>query len=307
MKEGASFWDREVHERTHTGWMSPEAIRFYINERVSGDPHKWPLDWLQRRYTGRWERALSIGCGSGALERDLIRRDIAQSIDAFDASAASVAVARQDAAGERMLDRIRYFVADFNRPALPDARYDAVFMHQSLHHVEKLEKLLRAVLQTLKPNGILYLDEYIGPSRTFWNDDNVEPYARLYRSMPRSMRRWDELPPPIQPDDPTEAFRSGEILDQLALGFTTEEFRGYGGAVLSIIGPGLNIDDLPGETMRQLIERDRTAQPAFYAVIVARPKRGVARELARLRYFIEPKLKRIGRESHHLARRLRRR
>jgi SAM-dependent methyltransferase len=182
-------------------------------------------------------------------------------------------------------------------------------MHQSLHHVAKLEKLLLGVLDALKADGILYLDEYVGPSRTFWDDENVAPYAARYVSFAREVRRWDALPPPIQPDDPTEAIRSGEILDQLAVGFETEEFRGYGGAILSIIGPGLNIDDAPPETLAELIESDRLVRPDFYAVIVARPKRGAGRELARVRYFIEPKVKRIGREVRDLLllRRLRRR
>ncbi|MGZ7030741.1 MAG: class I SAM-dependent methyltransferase [Thermoanaerobaculia bacterium] len=295
MVEAASFWDREVHEPVHTGWMTIEPIRFYINERIAGDRHLWPLDWFQRRYPRRFARVLSIGCGTGALERDLVRRGVAGTIDAFDGSVASIAIARGEAANERLLDRIRYFAADFNRPSLPRRRYDAVFMHQSLHHVEKLEKLLMAVLLALKPDGVLYLDEYIGPSRTFWNDETVAPYRARYQRIPRAFRRSDELPLPIQPDDPTEAFRSGEIAGQLAIGFRTVDFRGYGGAILSVIGAYLHLGALPAEMVRALIESDRAAARDFYAIIVATPKRGPARETARLRYYVEPKLKRIGR------------
>ncbi len=307
MADAASFWDREVREPVHTGWMTIEPIRFYINERISGDRHLWPLDWFQKRFPRRFDRALSIGCGTGALERDLVRRDIAGRIDAFDGSAASIAIARRFASDDGLLDRVRYFVADFNRPALPQRQYDAVFMHQSLHHVEKLEKLLMAVLGTLKPEGLLYLDEYIGPSRTFWNDVTVAPYRSSYRRIPRPLRRSDELPMPIQPDDPTEAFRSGEIVEQLAIGFRTEDFRGYGGAILSVIGAYLHLSAMPGDAVEELIVSDRAASRDFYAIIVARPKRGSARAIARFRYFIEPKIKRIGRvfRSVLLPRRMR--
>jgi SAM-dependent methyltransferase len=284
--------------------MTPERIRFYVNERISGHRHLWPLDWLQHRFPHPFRRALSIGCGTGALERDLVRRNLVASIDAFDGSIASVSVARRAAAEHQMLDRVRYFAADFNRPCLPKHRYDAVFIHQALHHVEKLERLFSAILEALTPGGVLYLDEYIGPSRTFWDEETVAPYRARFASYPRAVRRSEELPLPIQPDDPTEAFRSGEIVDQLAVGFVTEEFRGYGGAILSVIGPRLNLDALSEETLSDLIVSDRAADRDFYAIVVARPKPDFARGLAKLRYFIEPKLKRIGREARNLLRRL---
>lgn len=293
---GSSFWDREVHAPTHNGWMDPIPVRLYINERITGDAHLWPFDAVQRVYPMRYNRALSIGCGTGALERDLIRRDMCGHVDAFDASVASIAIARSAAAGEQVLDRIRYFVADFNEPALPGNAYDAVFIHQALHHVGKLEKLLRAVLKTLKPNGLFYLDEYVGPSRDEWSDHEFEPYAEQFRKFPRALRRSDELPLPIHPDDPTEAIRSGEIEHQLRIGFNIEHFRGYGGAILSVIGPQLRMESAPPDLLGQLIELDRAARRDFYAVIVARPKQGIAKRVARMRYFIEPKVKRIGRE-----------
>ena len=281
--------------------MDPIPVRLYINERITGDAHLWPFDAVQRVYPKRYERALSIGCGTGALERDLIRRDMCGHVDAFDASVASIAIARRAAADEHVLHRIRYFVADFNEPAFPHAKYDAIFIHQALHHVGKLEKLLRAVLSALRPGGLFYLDEYVGPSRDQWSDEEFEPYAAQFKTFPRALRRTDELPLPIHPDDPTEAIRSGEIEEQLRIGFDIEHFRGYGGAILSVIGPALRMESAPPDLLNQLIERDRTAARDFYAVIVARPKQGAAKSIARMRYFIEPKVKRIGRELRRLA------
>jgi SAM-dependent methyltransferase len=301
--KGSSFWDREVQAPTHNGWMDPLAVRLYINERITGDQHLWPLDAVQRLYPMRYERALSIGCGTGALERDLIRRDMCGHVDAFDASIASIAIARSEAAEEHMGDRIRYFVADFNEPALPHAAYDAVFIHQALHHVGKLEKLLRAVLKTLRPGGLFYLDEFVGLSRDQWTDAEFEPYAAEFRRFPRELRRFEELPLPVHPHDPTEAVRSGEIEAQLRVGFHIDHFRGYGGAVLSVFGPQLRMESAPPDLLGDLIKRDRAAPRDFYAVIMARPKRGIAKTIASLRYFTEPKVKRIFREVAALANR----
>src|SRR5688572_4032609 len=104
--QSQNFWDAEVsgtnfHE---TNWMGHPLVRRYINDSIGGDLGSlWPFEWFERWLRGRrFGRALSIGCGTGALERDLIRREIVQSIDALDGSIASLAVARREAAREGM-------------------------------------------------------------------------------------------------------------------------------------------------------------------------------------------------------------
>lgn len=307
MITGCDYWDQEVAEKSHQDWMSRLDVRLYINTAISGRPGGWPFDWLQETLPGRrFSRALSVGCGSGALERDLIRRNLTDTVEAFDASVHSLYRARAEAAREGMSERIRYFAWNFNEPGLSRGRYDAVFFHQSLHHVAKLEKLLRAVLQALKPDGIVYLDEMIGPSSTYWNDRTVAPYRQLYRSIPREYRHLDEFPYPVQYDDPTEAIRSGEILQQLRNGFEITHFRGYGGNLLGVIYPALKVDRIPDAFLRELIEREKQmiarGDAHFHAVMIARPKQGFAQRVANARYFLEPKLKRIGREAGKLLR-----
>lgn len=293
------FWDREVVDKTHATWMQHPLVREYVNASigVGGEP-LWPVDWFHRWSGGRhFARALSIGCGTGPLERDLLKKDIVGKVDAFDGSTHSLLIARQEAEKEGVGARARYFAADFNEPALPRRTYDIVFFHQSLHHVAKLEKLLRAVLLSLRPGGLLYLDEYIGPSRFDWSDELIRPHRDAYCAVPAAARRFGELAFPIQADDPSEAFRSSEILPQVAVGFDTVAFRGYGGNLLSVLYPAVDATD---EIMRHVIERERAILAGgaipFYAVVIARPKRSVSKVLASWRYFSEPKLKRVGRE-----------
>ena len=139
------FWDRELTDPIHTtNWMDDLRVRHRINAMIGGGTLLWPIEWLEQQTGHRtFERALSIGCGTGPLERQLIERGIAKTVDAFDGSLASLHVARKEAEARGFGDRIRYFAADFNRPALPRGRYDIVLFHQSLHHVGKLERLLR--------------------------------------------------------------------------------------------------------------------------------------------------------------------
>ena len=144
--QSGSFWDSEVVAPTHSSWLSEVKVREYVNESISGTPHLWPLDALQKRIgLEKRERALSIGCGTGALERDLIRREMFEHVDAFDGSVGSLAVAQREARTAGMSARISYYSSNFNEPLLPARRYDAVFIHQALHHVASLEKLFLAI------------------------------------------------------------------------------------------------------------------------------------------------------------------
>ena len=290
------FWENELVASVHSGWMHFPAVRSFIIEQI-GVGYGWPMDWLLHELQGRtFARALSIGCGTGALERDLIQRGICERIDAYDGALASLAIAREEGQGLP----IRYFAADFNRPVLPQGVYDAVFFHQSLHHVAKLEKLLRQVIWALKPDGLVYLDEYVGPSRTWWTDARYARQRELFRELvPEHARLSKELPFPIVYEDPSEAVQSGAIREQLAIGLEIVAERGYGGNLLSVMCPAVWWERADPGQLQRLIEAERAELAAgelsYYMLILARPKGGIARAMASLRYVIEPKLKRIRR------------
>jgi SAM-dependent methyltransferase len=290
----SDYWDREVTTPVTPpahSWTAHLAVRHYINRSIGGGDGTWPLDWFQGRYPSQvFERALSIGCGSGALERDLVRRGIVRSIEAFDASPASIELARELAAKENLGDRIHYSIADFNTAVLKPAAYDLVCFHQSLHHVDALEHLLREVRRALKPGGMLYLDEFVGPSRTYWNEVTIRWYSAIYRLFPRSLRYFEEFAMPVQLEDPSEAIRPSEILPLLRIGFSIEEFRGYGGNVLAMLFPDLLVERLTDAQVEAMIAAERAMIAAgaapYHAVIVARPRSGIAAIVADVRYAI---------------------
>ncbi|HWW62169.1 MAG TPA: class I SAM-dependent methyltransferase, partial [Thermoanaerobaculia bacterium] len=266
-----------------------EPVRRYINTLVGGAAGRWPLDWFQEAFSGlRFARALSVGCGTGALERDLLQRGLCDAIDAFDGSIGSLAAARS------LEPRVRYYASDFNRPALPRNHYDAVFCHQSLHHVAKLEKLFRAILLALKPEGYLYIDEYVGPSRSEWTPRLIAAADEVYRTVVPPEARNEHLAAPIVPEDPSEAVRSSEIVAQLGRGFDVVAMRPYGGDLLAIVCPQIDWTQAQPDLIDALIARERDAFPkSHHAIIVARPKKGTRARVASARYFFEPKVKRV--------------
>lgn len=259
-------------------WMAEPAARRAINRRVTGDEGEWPVEWLERRFMAQpLERALSVGCGDGALERDLRRKGVCRDIEGIDLVPSALERARQLAAVEG-LDGIAYRRGDANRLELAAASFDAVFFHQALHHVERLEGCLDAVAAALRPGGLLYLDEYVGPSRHEWTPAALAEARRVWDTLPRRLKRRRRLPPPLDRRDPSEAIRSSEIFAAVAARFDIVERHDYGGNLLAVIHPHLDLDEIDSEERDRwigdlLAEEERllaAGAASFYAVVVAR-------------------------------------
>lgn len=287
---GAEFWDREVVAPQHVTWLEEPAIHDYALRLIGQGTAIWPVEWFGHWLHGRrFKRALSIGCGTGPLERGFIRLGLVETVDAFDGSMTSLHTARAEAASEGMADRIRYFACDFNRVALPRAKFDLVLFHQSAHHVEKLEQLFAQVLCTLTPDGVLYMDEYVGPSRFEWTDKIIAAQQRFFASLPEELKTAKAIQYPIQADDPSEAVRSSEIESRVRIGFRIVERRPYGGTLLALIYPILR-RPLAADVLEMLMREEKkmldSGAPSFYTVLVAKPRAGWPRALALLRYAL---------------------
>ncbi|HUP44715.1 MAG TPA: class I SAM-dependent methyltransferase [Thermoanaerobaculia bacterium] len=273
------YWDDLDH---HTGaehldhfWMAHPRIREEINRRVTGDPALWPTAWFRRELAGRmpFARALSIGCGPGNLERDLVRRGIVASVTGIDIVPSPLAFASGEAAGLP----IRYEQADaYEYLRARPASFEAIFFHASLHHFDRVDEIAALVRRALVPGGVLYIDEYIGPSMSQWNVARLLPPNIAYYRLPRVMRRPKLVRTPLNREDPTEAIASADIAPAIEKHFRILVRRDYGGNLLLIIYPNLN-KEAPREVFDAGIEKLiaweddllRRGRPSFHAVMVA--------------------------------------
>lgn len=246
---GASHWDSlvtRVESKELKGWLDWDLIEEeHIRPQVSGDRSVYYIEHFLRTHVPDRpvERALSLGCGGGNLERSLIDAGAAHLIDAVDASPASIRLARRLAAEHPGGERIRYEVQDVNRIRLEPGVYDFVVAKMALHHFEALERVFEEVRRALKPGGVFMFNEFVGPSRFQWTDLQLELGNRLLALLPQK-NRWSEhggaplerlLRPTVEDMiamDPSEAVRSAEILPVLERSFEIVERKDYGGTLL---------------------------------------------------------------------------
>jgi len=301
MTDVAEHWSSEEFR---VGAFSPEVYWLAIpevsarwQERAAGRPGvAWEEHCLsfippERRPA---DRMLSLGCGFGALEQALWRRGAFRQCDAMDVAPGAVEGARRNAA-EMGIDNVTYSVADINAIQLERNAYDAVWFYMSLHHVEALEHVCEQVARCLKPDGFLFLNEYVGATRFAFPPAQIEAIQAAFSLIPPRYRHLygrpdapirDSFTPPdpqaVALDDPSESVRSGEIVEIVKRYFTIEEYRPLGGTLLqfllaSIAGNFRTADPMSIRVLEMLFNIEDVLietghLTSDFVLIVARPK-----------------------------------
>jgi 2-polyprenyl-3-methyl-5-hydroxy-6-metoxy-1,4-benzoquinol methylase len=198
------------------------------------------------------QRMLSVGCGQGALERQLHALGAFQECDAFDIASGAIDQARTAAASAGMFS-INYRACDIEEISLGEAIYDAVWFNGSLHHIEALESVLERVRAALKPNGLLFVHEYVGANHFDFSQTQKEAIERAFLLIPPAYRKsflvhnYGEtamtapLPDPVEVAraDPSEAVRSSQILPTVNAFFDILALNPSGGSLMQFLLSGI--------------------------------------------------------------------
>ncbi len=249
-----------------------------------------PFSWVRARMPVPAQYALEIGCGAGDLAFGLIEAGTCERIDAFDIAAGAIAAA-QAKVRDLGLRTLRFHLLDGNTWLMSRRQYDFVYASHALHHITNLEHLLAQVAMTLRPGGILFASDYIGPSRMQYTDTHLTAMNAALAMLPEAKRldRFGVLKTTIErrpielylQHDPSEAARSAEIIPVLRQFFDVEIVpmgMSLTFEVLLDIAHNFDPDDdadnaLIDELMRleQQAERTGEAEPLF-ACLIARQK-----------------------------------
>ncbi len=140
--------------------QTPETVRADFDRIAPLSGEGWDNnaryhEHLLRQAPARCERALEIGCGTGAFSRLLAAR--AASVLAVDLSPRMVRLARERS---KSYTNVEFVEADVMARELPEEHFDFVATLTTLHHLPA-EAALRKIRGTLKPGGVFVcLDLY---------------------------------------------------------------------------------------------------------------------------------------------------
>ena len=280
-------------------WGAIPEVQERLRQKLAHDQNDW-VTYCVKTYIGDRapvETMVSLGCGQGSLERQLASLNAFRRCDAFDITPDAITQARR-LANEAGFSNIDYHVANIEDLELGAELYDAAWFAHSLHHVNDLEKVVELVANALKTDGLLFFNEYVGPSRFAFVPRQKEALSNAFGLIPKDYRRSfiagypeEFLQSPQIPDpkevakvDPSEAIRSEEILDVVRRYFEIVEKRDLGGTLLQFLLSGIagNFREDDPRSLR-ILEMLFTIEDALmevgdlesdFVVVVARPKRG---------------------------------
>jgi 2-polyprenyl-3-methyl-5-hydroxy-6-metoxy-1,4-benzoquinol methylase len=287
-------WDSDPVGPT-AQWWEIEAVRRRWAYLISGDPDvDFPQYAVEKYLGGRTNvKAISVGCGHGARELRWAELGAFARIDAYDISTKSIATARQ-MAKERGLEHVVQFeVADVADLGIAASSYDVALGLHSLHHFKPVADVLALLSDALRPDGYLFVDDFVGPTRFQWTERQREAAEGLLRSLPERHRRVPGIGvrrKVVRPSvawmvlsDPSEAIEADGILPALRGRFEVVEERPFGGSVLQLTLTDISQNFLDGgETTKRLLEWLFEAEDRLLAegevghdfvALVARPRR----------------------------------
>ena len=253
-----AWWSLQAEKRVseespRTDWSISPLIEQIICKRVTGvETRNW-LGWFKDRYLKKpADPGLSIGCGTGLLERDALDQGLCRRMDGVDIAAGALEIARERAAGLP----VTYSQVDLESESLPPDKYDIVFSSGALHHINRLDFCVEQLHACLKEDGLLVLNEYVGPSRFQWEARQLKHVFEIYGFLPWRYRynhlASGTVPYPQRPEicsmvatDASEAVRSSEMLDVVERYFERIDRRYIGGTLLNPILSGIleNFDE----------------------------------------------------------------
>ena len=204
-----------------------------------------------------FERALTLGCGTGRCERNLL----GLSFHGIDISERAVAKARETAKEQNL--PLTYEVADLNFVRLPEKTFDLVVAQTCLHHILFLEHVAEQIWHSLKGNGYLWIHDFIGETQFQHHPKRVSIANKILRVLPEKLKKnkitgrlIEEIkrPEPGHLGSPFESIRSSEIVPVFQRWFTIEWKREFDAFLRLVVPPGTRAAYLENEDTNVLFE-----------------------------------------------------
>ncbi|PYJ04413.1 MAG: hypothetical protein DME39_07030 [Verrucomicrobia bacterium] len=209
----------------------------------------------------KFENGLTLGCGAGRCERDLVSRGVCRSFHGIDISEEAIAAAREIAKEQNL--PLTYEVADLNFVELPEKRFDLVVAQTCLHHVLFLERVAEQAWHSLKSNGYLWIHDYVGETQQQYDPKRLSIMNQVLAVLPEKFRKNKingrlvteiKRPEPGHLGSPFESIRSGEIVPVFQRWFTIEWKLEFDAFLRLVVPQGTRSAYLENEDTKALFE-----------------------------------------------------
>ncbi len=250
--EIGGYWSEQYSKKSTmtTRWWESEYIVKRINRRVCGESLPGMSSGLHRvaaqRFADRlpFARGVSIGCGTGSKERNVIRSGLVQHFTLFELSSVAVEQGRAQAEQAGLSESMTFRMEDGLAAETREGVYDVVYWNNALHHMFDVKAALEWSWRVLRKGGVLLMDDFVGPTRMQWSEQLIEINNAVRRALPPDYLRVPGKPnlvfqprvertpvAAVMATDPSECADSANILPELTRVFPNAWVHKTGGGV----------------------------------------------------------------------------
>jgi len=239
-KKTALFWGKIDSSNVSEYWWNFETIRGFIQEKITGDPSRsWHTKMILKKQTP-FGRVLTFGDGYGMAVEGFQRGKDTTEIVYLNLSKGEGIRFKKKMEEWNLGIPYSFIQADANTFDFYSLGYfDTIIDVGLFHHVENFESLFPQLNRILREDGIMYVDEYVGPSKFGFTGGVIDIINNWLISLPeelvacsKKVTREDFIKLWIRSDEPSEGIRSGELDGMLRRHFDLVETVPFGGTVL---------------------------------------------------------------------------
>jgi SAM-dependent methyltransferase len=240
LRRTAATWDVVQTSAAPEYWGNFQIVRSQTQKRITGDAK---LSWFSMQVRKRqtpFGRVLAFGDGKGmAVEAAMERRDTSE-IVYFNISEEECRRFRELASANRITCQARCIIGDantFNFASL--GSFDTIISVGAFHHLRKFDQIFSQLNRILAPDGLVYVDEFVGPRKWRYGRRVRSRINELLRTLPdslvlsrKTLMPWDFYILWHRANEPSEAVRSDRLTSAIERNFTVREADGFGGSLL---------------------------------------------------------------------------
>lgn len=227
-------------------WIIP-AINKRWNSLITGNENTPVEAFVMDKFLNKKQnlKMLSLGSGGCASELKFASYNNFSEIVCTDIADKPMAEAKR-ISNEKKLNNIKFEIQDANKFPFPENYYDIVYFRASLHHFKNVEALLgKSIKKTLKKNGLLIINEFVGPNRFQFPKHQIESINQAIKLIPKKYRtryKLNMLKNKIYGSgiirmilaDPSECIDSENIIPSIHKHYETIYEAGYGGNIIKM-------------------------------------------------------------------------
>lgn len=250
------FWDQKHREQKPQGqsWWQFKQVYTHIGRKINGSF----IDFIRTQTGGqRFKRGISVGCGSGIKEMRLLEAGVVEHFDLYELSQDRIDDGKRRAVSLGLQDRATFHLADAFAICREEGQYDLVHWDNALHHMLDVPQAVEWSRGVLSDGGAFVMDDFVGPSRFQWSEQNLDLIASFRALLPKRLlhRESTDTLIPVRPGrptvekmieaDPSEAADSERILPAVRETFPGANIVLTGGAIYHLgLGGGIykNLD-----------------------------------------------------------------